>query len=177
MRMARRIGKAVVTLMATLALGALLFVGAGPRFFGYRTLTVLTGSMRPVMAPGSLVVAAPEPASRLRVGDILVYSIPVQDHRVISHRVVSIKRSGANYIVQTKGDANDGVDPWLAEVSSTTVWRVRAVVPGLGFAVRFLRGRSAHLTLVYGAPLMLALIWLSEIWRRPAPAQPSERYA
>jgi signal peptidase len=152
--------------LTALCFAVLAFLGIGPRLFGYRTLTVLTGSMRPGMPAGSVAVVEQEPTSALRVGDVVVYQAPIADHRIVSHRVVSIEASGAaSYVIQTKGDANNGPDPWTAKISSPTVWRVRAVVPRLGTAIRFLRMRQLHLALLYGVPLVLALIWMGEIWR------------
>jgi signal peptidase len=156
-----------------LSFSVLALLGIGPRFFGYRTLTVLTGSMRPVMPVGSVVIATQEPIAKLQVGDVLVYQAPLADHRVVSHRVVSIKAMGGNaYVVQTKGDANKGPDPWLARLDSPSVWHVRAVVPVLGGLIRLLRGKQLHVALIYLVPLLLAAIWMSEIWRRPSEVSP-----
>lgn len=125
------------------------------------------------MPAGSVVIAIQEPIAKLHVGDVLAYQAPIADHRVISHRVVSIKPMGGNaYVVQTKGDANVGPDPWLARVDSPSVWHVRAVVPLLGGVIRLLRGKQLHVALIYLVPLLLAAIWMSEIWRRPPEASP-----
>jgi signal peptidase len=163
----RRAARAAAIGIVVLCFLTLALLGIGPRIFGYRTLTVLSGSMRPVMPIGSVVITTREPIGSLRVGDILVYQAPIADHRVVSHRVVSIKASGGGaFVVQTKGDANASPDPWLARVDSPSVWHVRAVIPGLGNAIRLLRARQLHLALLYLVPFMLAAIWLSEIWRR-----------
>lgn len=168
----RRVVRAVIMAVVALCFCTLALVGIGPRVFGYRTLTVLTGSMRPVMPVGSAVVATQEPITSLHVGDILVYQAPIADHRVVSHRVVSIKADGNAYVVQTKGDANSSPDPWLARIDSASVWHVRTVVPGLGAAIRVLRSRQVHVALLYLVPLMLAAIWLTEIWRRHPSVEP-----
>lgn len=174
----RRIVRAAVMAAVVLCFSALVLLGIGPRVLGYRTLTVLTGSMRPTMPVGSVVVATREPITSLRVGDVLVYQAPLEDHRVVSHRVISIEPVAGNaYVVQTKGDANPSPDPWLARVDSPTVWHVRTVIPGLGAAIRVLRGRQLHMALLYLVPLMLAVIWLSEIWRRPPAVEPPAVHA
>jgi signal peptidase len=165
LRAVARMAMGIVIGFCFLTLG---FIGVGPRLLGYRTLTVLTGSMRPVMPPGSVAVVVREPADRMRVGQIVVYQAPIADRRVISHRIVSVTRDGNGYVLHTKGDANNGVDPWVPRIDDATVWHVRAVVPWLGSLIRLLRGRSIQRLLIYVVPALLAAIWLSEIWGRSA---------
>src|SRR5262249_24480489 len=105
------LARAAVTAVVLSSAAVLLFVGILPRTGAYRTLTVLSGSMRPAFAPGDMVVASPVSVDSLRVGDILVYAIPIADHHVESHRIVRII-SRRPLIVTTKGDANNGADPW-----------------------------------------------------------------
>jgi signal peptidase len=118
-----------------------------------------------------MIVVAREPAADLRVGDVLVYQIPVLDHRVVSHRVVAISRDGSGIVVRTKGDANDAPDPWIARITDATVWRARFAVPYLGAVVRVLRSPGVHRTVLFAVPLALAMMWLLDIWRpEPAPS-------
>lgn len=149
---------------------ALLALGVVPRAGWYRPVTVLSGSMKPTFAPGDMVIVTPEPIRNVRVGQIISYRIPVGDHHVQSHRIVKIVRGGAHPIVRTKGDANNTVDPWNAELHGTTVWRVRGVVPKLGWAVFWFRSPLMHSLTVLLAPLLLALLGVMQIWRRPPEA-------
>lgn len=172
-----RILKAVARLLAAgfvaCALLLLLAVGIGPRTGWYQTVTVLTGSMRPTMPEGSVIVTTPMPASEVRVGDVITYRIPVEDRRVVTHRVVQIVRSGAQPLVRTKGDANKGPDTWVAELKGGTVWTARATVPGAGFVFEWLRQPQTRQLLVLGIPFLLVALLLRDIWRRsdaPAPA-------
>jgi signal peptidase len=125
--------------------------------------------MRPAFAPGDVVVVTPEPLRAVRVGQIISYRIPIGDHHVQTHRVIKVIRAGGRILVRTKGDANDAADPWTAQLHGTTAWRVRAVVPKLGWAIFWLRSPLVHRLTVLVAPLLLALIALLEIWRRPEP--------
>src|SRR5881392_380829 len=121
------------------ALLALVGLGLLPRTGWYRPVTVLSGSMKPSFSPGDMVVVTPEPLGDVRVGQIISYRIPVGDHHVQSHRVVKVVRGGARPLVRTKGDANAAADPWTAELHGTTAWRVRAVLPKLGWVVFWFR--------------------------------------
>lgn len=158
---------AATTILFTLAIAAFLAIAVGPRIFGYHTLTMLTGSMAPLINPGDVVVTMPVPASEIKVGDIITYHIPVEDQRVETHRVTDLStNTDGSIIVQTKGDANDGVDPWLATISAPTVDRHVATVPHVGQAIRALRQPVIMNTLMYGVPAVLVVTMLVGIWRK-----------
>jgi signal peptidase len=155
----------VLLLVVVLAFAGL---AVGPHVLGYRTMTMLTGSMAPVINPGDVTVAVQEPTADLAVGQIISYQIPVDDHRVVSHRVVKVTHgAGGTVTVQTKGDHNAAADPWTAVVSDSRVWTVRAVVPHLGDVIRALRGPWLHIAFLYVGPALLTLLLLAEIWRSP----------
>jgi signal peptidase len=155
-------------------LGLLLAVGLGPRVFGYRTLTVLTGSMRPHLAPGTVVFETAKPLPSLRVGDVITYQIPVEDHRVVTHRVFEILDAGLHPVVRTKGDANPDPDPWTAELTGARAWHVRAAVPWVGSAIARLRTARPARAGVLVLPALLALVWLWDIWAPKTPSPSSE---
>jgi len=169
-RVARRALRAAATValsaVAAGAVAALLLVGVGPRVADYRTLVMLTGSMSPEYPAGSLLVVTPQPAADLAPGDVLTYHIPIDDHRVVTHRVVEVDRQGDAVLVRTKGDANTAQDPWVARITDDTAWTVRGAVPGAGQAIRWARSPKLRpiVTLVIPG---LALVWLlAGIWRR-----------
>lgn len=154
-----------LNLTVTLAVLALLALGVGPRTGEYRTLTMLTGSMVPQFPVGSVVVVTPEPVASLRPGQVITYRAPTDDRRVVTHRVVSVDRSGPKPVITTKGDANAGVDPWRAVISDETVWRARGTVPYLGSVIRTLREPIAQLALTRALPVALLAWLLLAVWR------------
>jgi signal peptidase len=154
------VGNAVVAA----SVAALALVGVLPRLTGYRTLTVLSGSMRPTFAPGDVVVVTQERAADLRVGDVITYRVPVGARQVETHRVVRIVRRLPTPIVVTKGDANDHADPWTAELHGQTLWRYRFAVPWAGKIVIALRNPLFRKTALFFLPLLLAGIGLARIW-------------
>lgn len=161
---------------ALVVLAALVFLvlALGPRSGRYQTVTVLTGSMRPSMPEGSVLVATPVPLDRLGVGDVVTYRIPVEDRRVVTHRIVEIVRGGDRPVVVTKGDANAAPDPWVAELKGGHAWKVTAVVPKAGYALHALRMPLVTRLVLPVVCALLALLWLRDIWREddqaPAPA-------
>ncbi|MEQ4564598.1 signal peptidase I [Paenarthrobacter sp. CAP02] len=155
--------------VGTLVLAALvfLFLAIGPRVLGYQTSTMLTGSMAPLINPGDVVVTVPTPISDVKVGDIITYHIPVEDQRVETHRITEITPTADGGVaVQTKGDANNGIDPWIATLQGKTVDKQVATIPYVGNAIRALREPMVRNILMYGAPAILVIGMLASIWTK-----------
>ncbi|XAS72093.1 signal peptidase I [Micrococcaceae bacterium Sec5.1] len=152
-----------------LAVAALVFLllAIGPRILGYQTSTMLTGSMAPLINPGDVVVTVPTPIVDLKVGDIITYHIPVEDQRVETHRITEITTTADGSVaVQTKGDANNGIDPWIATLQGKTVDKQIATIPYVGNAIRALREPLVLNILMYGAPGILVIGMLASIWSK-----------
>jgi signal peptidase I len=159
--------RAASTVVMLGAVAAFLFLAVGPRVLGYQTSTMLTGSMAPLINAGDVVVSLPKPVSSLQTGDIITYGIPVEDHRVETHRIIEIARNGNGTTdVRTKGDANNGADPWIATLHGDTVHVHAATIPYLGTAIRALREPVLLQGLMYGAPAVLVTMVLLSIWKK-----------
>ncbi|TKV29312.1 signal peptidase I [Arthrobacter sp. NamB2] len=151
-----------------LAIAAVLFFAIGPRFLGYQTATMLTGSMAPEIMPGDVVVTTVQPVSDIAVGDVISYHIPVEDHRVETHRVIEVIRgTDGSTAVRTKGDANQAADPWTATLEGDYVYEATATIPEVGNVIRALRTPVVSQALVYGVPAVLVGSLLLMIWSRP----------
>jgi len=149
-----------------LAIVAFLGLAVGPHVFGYRTLTMLTGSMSPEIDPGDVVVVTPVATAEVTKGMVITYHIPIGDHSLITHRVISVQHStNGTVTVNTKGDANKAADPWTATLQGDTAYQVREVVPAIGNLIRVLRTPGVTDVLLYGAPALLAGWLLLSIWR------------
>ncbi len=160
-------------LVAGFALLMFLGLAVGPHLLGYRTETMLTGSMAPNINVGDVVVAMKTPAANLRVGDVISYRIPVDDQRVVSHRVVEITNNpDGSTAVRTKGDANEVADPWVARIDGRQVWKVRFTVPAIGTVIRWLRQPEIARALRFGAPALVIMLALAGIWQRPPAPHP-----
>ncbi|GAA5193277.1 hypothetical protein GCM10023346_17660 [Arthrobacter gyeryongensis] len=166
-KVARAMVSVITTTTMVAAVAAFLFLAVGPRVLGYQTSTMLTGSMSPLINPGDVVVTVPVAVQNLKVGDIITYHIPVEDQRVETHRIIDLTvNNQGTATVRTKGDANNGADPWTATLAAGQVDRQVFTVPYLGNAIRALRDPVVLKVLMYGAPAALVIMVLVSIWRK-----------
>ena len=113
-----------------------------PRVSGATPYTVLTGSMRPGMPPGSLVVTKPLEAEQLKVGDAITYQMRSGEPEVVTHRIISLSQTlGGETLFTTQGDANPGPDekPVKAAQIRGVVWYS---IPLLGYVNSWLTGEQ-----------------------------------
>src|SRR6478672_11388734 len=156
----RRLWQITASVLAATAAAAFLLLAIGPHVFGYRTATMLTGSMSPGINPGDVVVTVPRAVADVRVGDVITYGIPVEDHRIVKLGTDSAGRP----TVVTKGDANSNVDPWVATLDGDTVWEATLVVPHVGDVIRGVRGALGQSWVLWGALAGFVLLTLRSIW-------------
>ena len=156
------------SLRALVAVAVLAFLGlaVGPHVLDYRTMTMLTGSMAPSIEPGDVVVSTPLDVKDVEVGMIITYHIPIDDHRVVTHRVIEVDHTADGTVsVRTQGDANDAPDPWTAVLTGDTAYQVQAVVPEIGHVITALRNPALSTLFVQLLPVALGVWMLLAIWR------------
>jgi signal peptidase len=119
-RAARRQAKGVWHYLGLgLSIGLLLLVVvlgvaaiAIPKATGSVPLTVLTGSMKPGLPPGTLIIVQPVDPGELRIGDVATYQIHSGEPDVITHRILSISATiTGDRSFTFKGDNNRSADP------------------------------------------------------------------
>jgi signal peptidase I len=93
---------------------------------------VLSPSMEPTFHPGDLVITKPEPATAIKVGQVIALPVPSAPSQRYVHRIISVATKDGHPLVQTKGDANPAPEPYTMRIDSPTVPRVVATVPFVG---------------------------------------------
>jgi signal peptidase len=99
-----------------------------------QSFIVLTGSMQPVLKPGSVVYT--ERQQFYREGDVI--SFKNAQGETITHRIVSVDKKNDVISYKTKGDANSVGDKTTVPVSNV-IGSVRFSLPFIGFAVNYIR--------------------------------------
>ncbi|WP_220700530.1 signal peptidase I [Mycetocola lacteus] len=111
----RRIAGLITKIISWIVIGAAVLLIVAfvlvPRVTGATPYTVLTGSMRPNMPPGTTVVVRPIDFDAIRVGDVITYQIASGKPEVVTHRVIAVNVTQDGPRLQTKGDANPAPDP------------------------------------------------------------------
>jgi len=113
-----------------LALLGLLLAVAVPKFFGYDSFVIYSGSMEPTVKTGSLLVVKPVAAENLQVGDVIVFRSP-GNHATITHRIAGIREENGQRIFTTKGDASSNPDPREVRLQGQ-VGKMAYTIPYLG---------------------------------------------
>lgn len=157
MRHRSNIRKVLNVLWLVLAFSALAFAGYQVRSGQWHATPVLSGSMRPGLQPGDVVVTHRVPIADLHVRDVIVFHPPNEGQRQTVHRIVKLTVKGRTTSITTWGDANAVADPVLSSLGGTTAYRVERVVPLLGYpAVWLQNGKRGLLTIALGVILLIA---------------------
>jgi len=115
---------------------------------GWKALTVPTGSMRPNINPGSLVLVRSVPNSSLHIGDVITYANPLEKDSTISHRIIKTYLLGGKIpAFITKGDANPSADQPI--VGGLVKGKVMFSIPYVGTALSWTHTLIGILIIIY----------------------------
>jgi signal peptidase len=134
---------------------------------GYKPVAVYSGSMQPTIPVGGLALDRAIPAHEVRVGDVITFSDPYVNGRLVTHRVIDILQTPHGLAYRTKGDANPGRDPWTIRLAGQ-VGRVSFSVPVAGYVLYYAHTREARGVLICLSALLLVFGMLRWIWRKEA---------
>lgn len=149
-------------LVLGLVAGFVLLV-MGPVLLGWRPYTVLTGSMRPSIDPGDVVMAQPVPAANIKIDDVVTFNDPTRNNDLVTHRVKSLIVKDGTLNVQTRGDANNTPESWSVPVDGR-VGRVVFVIPKVGHVGQVLRTPAGILLAVVFPIVAIGLLTVRKIW-------------
>lgn len=125
-------------------------------------LIVKSGSMRPHMPPGSLLVFRTVKLEDIRGGQIVVFRDGKSSDSLITHRAVGkVYKDGVAYI-KTKGDGNHRIDNALVgrdELMGRAVW----VIPIAGYVLAFTKTPMGLLILNLSLAFFVLLLIIDKI--------------
>lgn len=97
--------------------------------FRYYAIAVATGSMRPNISVGDVVIVDQKKNYKdLKIGDVIAYKY---DEVVIVHRLVDIAIIGEDYYFYSKGDANNAKDDYII-YPNTIIGKANVKIPYIG---------------------------------------------
>ncbi len=125
-------------------------------------------SMEPTLHSGALLIIKPIEPQDVKVGDIIVYTIPqaVRDYYnyppTVSHRVIEIKTQ-PSLGFRTKGD-NTGEDPFTVRPQDIR-GTVGSQIPFIGLPLLFFQSQQGMIFLVIALALLAFFLYGSELGR------------
>ena len=147
---------------AGLAVGLVLAMTV-PQAFGYKVMTVLSGSMEPTLRTGGVVLSRTVSPVDAKLGDIVTFHDPSRGNELVTHRLRRIKINDGKAYMVTRGDANNTSERWVVETDGQ-IGRVVYHVPKLGWFRQQVTGQAVRLGVLAGLAL-LGLYLLFDIWR------------
>ncbi len=132
-------------------------------------IPVLGVSMEPVLHAGDLILIKEISPSDVRVGDIIVFTIPraVREYYnyppVVAHRVKEVRQSEGGVAFRTKGD-NSGEDLFTVRPQDLR-GRVGKQIRYLGFPLLFFQSQQGLIFIVAALSLLALYLYSDEISR------------
>src|SRR5664279_3761103 len=87
--------------LLAIAFGALALGGYDVASGQWHATPVLSGSMRPGLQPGDVVITRRVPVSSLQVRDVIVFHPPNEGGRQTVHRIVKLTKQGGKTAITT----------------------------------------------------------------------------
>lgn len=148
--------KIINVIMALLIVIAILVV-VSQFCFHWRYDAVMSGSMRPTLGVGGMIITRPVNTGDIREGDIITFSL---EKKRITHRVIGISKDESGTIAfQTKGDHNEDPDRFpVTSRSGRGFYKLVGYVPYVGYIMAFAQTKWAFYSLI--AAILILSIWL-----------------
>lgn len=162
--------KILISSVVVCILTFLLMIVYIPKFMGYKSFYIESGSMSPSITQGSMVLEKKVEFEDIAEGDILTFKNDTGTE-YFTHRVVSIDT--ANKMLVTKGDANEDVDP--GETNYYFVeGRVDFSVPLVGYLMSFLNSTTGKIVVAAIYIAWIAIEIEIIVMKRKAPQDDQE---
>ena len=120
-----------IILTILIVIAGMLFI---PRFVGYETFAVISGSMEPNMPVGAIVYAKEADFNDIKVGDAITFH--ANEKTIVTHRVIEVDKDNKQFT--TKGDANNVQDADPVKYGNV-IGKVGLTIPLLGYLSMYIK--------------------------------------
>ncbi|MBR0426979.1 MAG: signal peptidase I [Clostridia bacterium] len=120
-----------------------------PNFFGYKTFSIVSGSMEPTININDIVIVKKADRKEIQKDDIITFTA---QNEIITHRIINIKNEDGILIYTTKGDSNEVTDIENVEYNQIE-GRYVTKIPKIGKLFSILKNKS-----VFSLILILLII-------------------
>lgn len=150
------IGSGILTFAMLILLALAVALVVIPKVMGGMSLTVLTGSMRPGIQPGDVVVTEgidTKSAKDLKIGDVIAFLPYPNDPTLVTHRIIAESVSVDGYSFITQGDDNNVADSWNPVHDYQIRGKVMYVIPKIGYVRQWMGSYTTWI--ITGAAILL----------------------
>lgn len=126
----------VIVIAGSIIYKTIRYPGQVPTVLGYSMMTVLSGSMQPVLKPGDMVGIKNTDVDEIKTGDVITYR--VDQNTYVTHRVKEIINDSGSKAFKTQGDANN-VEDGKPVIKEQIVGRMAFRIPFGGYVAKFFR--------------------------------------
>jgi len=133
--------------------------GGEPTIFGYQIKVVLSGSMEPTFKTGSIIaIKLGDGKNSYQKKDVITFK---DGEKLITHRIIGIKKVNGHQLYQTKGDNNDAPDMNLVMHQNVIGKYTNFTIPYMGYVINFANSKigAALLLIIPGIILVLSSGW------------------
>jgi len=127
---------------------AILNPNETPVFLGFKTFSIISGSMAPEINIGDLIIVKKDENMEYKANEIVSFK---QDEDIITHRIVKIRKEKEKVYYITRGDNNEVNDAKIEakEIEGRVVYKI----PYMGNIALFLKNR-----IVFGCILLILVL-------------------
>lgn len=116
-----------------------------PSILGYKSMSVLSGSMRPMLKPGDMIIAKEVSPKDIKIDDVITFR--VNEKTLVTHRVIDIVHKDNQVFFKTKGDANNVEDHSLIP-TDRLVGKLVFNIPKGGYIANWVRSPLGLIILI-----------------------------
>lgn len=130
--------------------------GGEPTILGYQMKTVLSGSMEPTFQTGSIIaIKLANSHTVYEKGEVITFR---DEEKLITHRIIEVKKVNGQTLYKTKGDYNDAPDLDLVLSNNVVGKYTNFSIPFAGYLVNYATSKtgSALLLIIPGILLVLS---------------------
>lgn len=131
-----------------------------PTVLGYKPLSVLSGSMQPLLDPGDMIIVRDTNPQDVKVGDVITYL--VDSKTLVTHRVIDIFEENGDKSFKTQGDANNTADPNLVS-SSNLVGKLSFNIPYGGYVASFAKSPKGFILFIIFPTIILIGLLIKDL--------------
>lgn len=115
--------------------------------FGLKALNVYSGSMKPAILPGDIILVKKVPLWQIGSREVIAFKDPNGSNRIITHRIAAYRYENNQLVFFTQGDANSMIDDWKVS-KAAIIGKMFLRIPKLGYLIDLVKKPQGYLLFI-----------------------------